>query len=62
MSFSHWISRRSLLLGGGAMLVGTALPPYLTPKPGVSYLDTSSERAEARVAEVQDEIAKIRGK
>ena len=27
MSFSYWISRRSLLLGGGAMLVGTALPP-----------------------------------
>ena len=42
--------------------VATTLPPYLTPKPGVSYLDTSSERAEARVAEVQDEIAKIRGK
>jgi FtsP/CotA-like multicopper oxidase with cupredoxin domain len=27
VSFSHCISRRSLLLGGGAMLVGTALPP-----------------------------------
>jgi FtsP/CotA-like multicopper oxidase with cupredoxin domain len=27
VSFSHWISRRSLLLGGGAMLVGAALPP-----------------------------------
>jgi hypothetical protein len=42
--------------------VATSLPPYLTPKPGATYLDTSSERAEARITEVQDEIAKIRGK
>jgi iron(III) transport system substrate-binding protein len=42
--------------------VATSLPSYLTPKPGVTYLDTSSEQAEARIVEVQDEIAKIRGK
>jgi len=42
--------------------VAVAVPPYLTPKPGAKYLDTSSEQAEARIAEVQEEIAKIRGK
>jgi iron(III) transport system substrate-binding protein len=42
--------------------VSPALPPYLTPKPGTAYLETSGEQAEGKIAEVQNEIAKIRAR
>jgi iron(III) transport system substrate-binding protein len=42
--------------------VAPAVPDYLKPKPGVKYLDTSSEQAQAKINETADEIAKIRGK
>jgi iron(III) transport system substrate-binding protein len=42
--------------------VAATVPDYLKPKPGARYLDTSSEPAQDRIAAVQDEIAKIRGK
>ena len=42
--------------------VAVTVPDYLKPKPGVKYLDTSSEQAQAKIDEVQEEIAKIRGR
>jgi iron(III) transport system substrate-binding protein len=41
--------------------VAATVPSYLQPKRGVTYLDTSSEPAQAKIAEVQKEIGKIRG-
>lgn len=42
--------------------VAVTVPDYLAPKPGVTYLDTSSEQALPKITEVENEIARIRGK